>query len=356
MLPNKSSTALSEAAKEPPASQLLDLAASLLDRIVAEPDPGAQLADDLKNYPAFKLFYAKLLAIRESLLALVNGDLSKELHLKGFLPGILKALQGNLRHLTWQAQMIASGDFSQRIDFMGEFSEAFNTMVIQLDENQKQIKEKQAALMRLNEELSTEIELRKMAEISLRQSEESYRQLAITDPLTGIFNRRQFFKLALAELERTCRYKHPLALIIFDLDHFKVVNDTYGHAAGDQVLQAFAGLVGASVRNVDIFARYGGEEFILLAPETSPGDGIATAERLRRQVASAPLLQVPKQIAITISAGVSAFHPPESLVSPPAETLEKLICQADQALYEAKNSGRNQVQSSSFPATLDISV
>ncbi len=96
--------------------------------------------------------------------------------------------------------MIASGDFSQRVDFMGEFSQAFNAMVLQLEENHNRLQAKQDELARINRELSSEVELRKRIEDSLRQSEELYRELAISDPLTGIYNRRHFYQLALTEL------------------------------------------------------------------------------------------------------------------------------------------------------------
>lgn len=321
-----------------------------LDQLISESNPAAALTGDLKDYPAFEHLYNKLLDIREFLLSLVQGDLSGEMHRTGYLAGVLKALQANLRHLTWQTQMIAQGDFSQRVDFMGEFAAAFNSMVIQLEENQKQLQEKQAALSRLNEELRAEIELRKKIEESLRHSKESYRQLAITDPLTGILNRRHFYQLARSEVERSYRYRHPLAVIIFDLDYFKLVNDTYGHAAGDQVLQGIAKVVRRSIRTVDIFARYGGEEFILLLPATGLDAGMIAAERVRGTVAATVLPLKPNRIQITISAGVSALEAPGQPVPAAAEILTQLIGQADQALYEAKNAGRNRVQAFPLPA------
>ncbi len=351
VLPRVAGEAIPAGQGKIPASQLLEVAINSLDQVMNASNPATELAGDLKYYSALNLLYAKFIEIRKFLLNLVKGDLSQELRLKGYLAGVLKAIQANLRHLTWQTQMIASGDFSQRVDFMGEFSEAFNAMVIQLDENQKKIKEKQAELTRLNEELRDEIELRKKTEASLRQSEELYHQLAITDPLTGIFNRRQFYHLARLELHRSCRYHHPLTMIIFDLDHFKQVNDTYGHATGDRVLQAFADLVRNAVRQIDIFARYGGEEFILLLPETNFRPGIAIAERLRRQVAAAPLLLEQNRIQITISVGVSVLDPTGQPILPQPEILDQLISQADQALYEAKKAGRNRVNSFSLTTT-----
>jgi diguanylate cyclase (GGDEF)-like protein len=239
--------------------------------------------------------------------------------------------------------MIASGDFSQRVDFMGDFSTAFNSMVSQLDESQRQIREKETELTRINMELRQEIELRKKTEESLRKSEELYRQLAITDPLTGIYNRRHFFQLAISELQRSQRYSRPLAVIMMDVDYFKRINDCYGHAVGDQVLQELATLIRRDLRVIDIFARYGGEEFIVLLPETDLRSVSATAERLRGKIAGAPLSIEQCQIKITISLGATSFSPTKGLHSGKLETIDALIDLADKALYEAKEAGRNRV-------------
>jgi diguanylate cyclase (GGDEF)-like protein len=326
------------------ASQLLQEAINFLEQAISAPAPATDLPANLKPYPALNDLYANLLELRQFFLALVQGNLSRELPMKGYLAGALKSFQGNLRHLTWQTQMIATGDFSQRVDFMGEFSDAFNSMVIQLDESLQKLNEKEAELTRINGELRQEIELRTMTEESLRRSEELYRQLAITDPLTGIFNRRHFYQLAESELQRSCRYCHPSAVLMIDIDYFKRVNDTYGHAIGDQVLQALAGLVREALRSLDIFARYGGEEFIVLLPETDLRAVRPIAERLCRKIAETPLPIEPNPINITISVGVSAFDPPaKSFPSSKTATLDQLIDLADKALYKAKKAGRNRV-------------
>lgn len=325
-------------------SQLLQEAIIFLEQAISAPTPNADLPANLKPYPALNDLYAKLLGLREFTLALAQGDLSRELRLKGYLAGALKSFHANLRHLTWQTQMIATGDFSQRVDFMGEFSEAFNTMVIQLDESLQKIKEKEAELTGINKELRQEIELRKTTEESLRQSEELYRQLAITDPLTGIFNRRHFYQLSESELQRTCRYGRPLAVMMIDIDYFKKVNDSYGHAIGDQVLQTLASLIREALRTIDIFARYGGEEFIVLLPETQLRDVRPIAERLCRKIAETPVPIEANHISITISVGASAFEPSAQLFpSSKKVTLDQLIDLADKALYEAKETGRNRV-------------
>jgi diguanylate cyclase (GGDEF)-like protein len=327
----------------PGSSQLLQEVAGLLGQVINAPSCNVDLPPYLKPYPALDELYGGLVLLRQGLSALVQGDLSQEIHLKGYLAGALKSLQANLRHLTWQTQMIASGDFSQRVDFMGKFSEAFNAMVVQLDESLQALKAKEADLTRINRELRDEVELRKKTEESLRQSEELYRQLSITDPLTGIFNRRRFYELAMSELQRTCRYGRSLAVIMMDVDHFKQVNDRYGHAVGDRVLQTLAASVRSCLRVVDIFARYGGEEFIVLLPETDLQTAGVTAERLRRNIAGRQMDTDQGQIKITISLGANAFSPPVQTPSPTPETLDYVINFADQALYEAKRSGRNRV-------------
>jgi diguanylate cyclase (GGDEF)-like protein len=331
-----------ELSEQQQAAQLLNKATDFLNQLINDPAPRTDLPANLQPYASLGELSANLRNLRLFLLTLVKGDLTQELGKEGFLAGILKSLQANLRHLTWQTQMIASGDFSQRVDFMGEFSVAFNDMVTRLDESLRQIKEKEAELTRVNQELRQEVELRRRTEESLRQSEELFRQLAVTDPLTGIHNRRYFYQLAKLELERSCRYHHSLAVAMFDVDHFKRVNDHYGHTIGDQVLQSLAGLVRNCLRSNDIFARYGGEEFIMLLPETDLQAASVLADRVRRQVAEKPLVIEPNQITITISVGCSAIDHCVQPRFPQPKTLDLLIDCADKALYQAKRAGRNR--------------
>jgi diguanylate cyclase (GGDEF)-like protein len=330
---------LAELPLESPTAASLPAAVSLVHQVLHNSTAPAAGVAALQLFPELHLFYLHLIELRQFILALAEGNLSAQLTQKGYLAGALKALQANLRHLTWQTQMIASGDFSQRIDFMGEFSQAFNAMVLQLQENHLGLQAKQDELAGINRELCAEIERRQQVEDALRQREELYRQLALSDPLTGIFNRRHFYQLGRTEVRRARRYHRPLAVAIFDIDYFKQVNDSFGHAVGDEVLRAFTRLVQPSVRPVDVFARYGGEEFILLLPETDLAGGLKAADRVRRLVAGNPFDFAKRHIKITVSAGVSALN----FSSVPPAALEQLINQADQALYEAKNTGRNKV-------------
>jgi len=167
--------------------------------------------------------------------------------------------------------------------------------------------------------------------------EEKLRQQARTDPLTGIFNRRHFFELAEKELERARRYRRTLSVLIFDIDHFKLVNDTHGHAVGDQVLCKLTAECQAGLRENDIFARYGGEEFIILLPESDLEQARQMAERIRKILAGTASLEVGSaSISLTVSVGVTSLDD-ENL------GLDELILRADSALYTAKEAGRNCV-------------
>lgn len=170
--------------------------------------------------------------------------------------------------------------------------------------------------------------------------------MATHDPLTGVPNRRMFMSRAQAEIRRCHRYASPLSVVLVDLDRFKAVNDTYGHAVGDQVLVGFCELVSSMVRTPDMFARYGGEEFALLLPETPMAQAREVAERIRVRVRETPLKTDSGDIHISMSAGVARSSPlsPDRMSEPDARlVLEQMLRQADRALYIAKRSGRNMV-------------
>lgn len=167
---------------------------------------------------------------------------------------------------------------------------------------------------------------------------EEVRHLARTDPLTGLYNRRYFFELARRELERTRRAQGSLAVVMLDLDHFKQVNDCFGHQAGDQTLQAVAGLLHENLRTTDVSARFGGEELVVLLPDTEGAGAAAVAERLRRAVARLVLATDGGPLSLTASFGVAAATGDELAIG-----LEPLIARADEACYGAKGRGRDQV-------------
>ena len=165
------------------------------------------------------------------------------------------------------------------------------------------------------------------------RTEERLKQLATTDTLTGVCNRRRFDEMLANEIQRATRFATPLSLILFDIDHFKRVNDTYGHQTGDQVLIQLAVTVGSAIRATDLLARWGGEEFVLLLPGSDQNAARVLAEKLRLRVASQDFSDVDR---ITCSFGVAAWEP--------HDTADALLKKADDALYRAKKNGRNRVE------------
>jgi diguanylate cyclase (GGDEF)-like protein len=166
-------------------------------------------------------------------------------------------------------------------------------------------------------------------------------KLSITDPLTQCFNRGYLMKNLTREIKRSIRYKNNLFIVMSDIDHFKNINDSYGHQAGDLVLKEFASLIMNSFRDeVDWLARYGGEEFILVLPETGRDGAWQAAERLRKKVSDMVIPVKEEKIQITASFGISGFEGHNSVVNISANTL---IEQADKCLYQAKREGRNRV-------------
>ncbi|HET6315422.1 MAG TPA: sensor domain-containing diguanylate cyclase [Chloroflexota bacterium] len=160
-------------------------------------------------------------------------------------------------------------------------------------------------------------------------------RLATTDPLTGLRNYRQFHELLNQEVQRARRMEYPLGLVIMDLDHFKLINDKHGHPAGDQALRQVADALGDRLRRTDVIARLGGEEFGAILPSTTLEEVGIVAEKIRTAVEQLPLL--PDGMAITVSVGGA------SLAADSVDA-QQLVSSADQALYQAKRNGRNQVR------------
>ncbi len=176
----------------------------------------------------------------------------------------------------------------------------------------------------------------KRIETLLQQQNEKLIELSSIDTLTGIFNRRILFERLDYELKRVERTKKPLSVIIMDIDHFKQVNDDYGHLVGDQVLTQVARLLQQSVRKTDIVGRYGGEEFLIILPDCSAAEGSKVAEKIRTAVQDAVF---DSDLKVTISGGVAEYKD---------QSIEKLVDDADNYLYEAKQKGRNKI----LPAVL----
>jgi diguanylate cyclase (GGDEF)-like protein len=171
----------------------------------------------------------------------------------------------------------------------------------------------------------------------LRQTETALRKLATTDGLTGVANRRHFFYLAEAELARVQRFRRPAAILLLDLDHFKIINDTHGHAAGDAVLKTFAKTTRDALRKVDRLGRIGGEEFAVLLPGSDIDEARRFAERLRERVAERKTSIAHHRVVVTVSIGIAIMRPAD--LGPRA-----VLQRADVALYRAKAAGRDRVE------------
>ena len=177
-------------------------------------------------------------------------------------------------------------------------------------------------------------------EKSLRDANTQIERLSVTDPLLGIFNRRYLHTGLRQEIARARRYQRPLAIAIADLDHFKAINDRYGHQTGDAVLQHVVSLAQSALRQqTDWIARYGGEEFVIVLPETDANGAVVVAQRIRNRCMETPAVLSAGRICVTASFGVAALD--AWVVSD--DDGDALLQEADKALYQSKNSGRNQV-------------
>lgn len=275
-----------------------------MQSVLKDRNPKPLPPEDLSD-PAVVELYACLADLRAFVTYLLEGDLGYSSGHKGYLAGSLKSLQANLRHLTWQTKRIAQGDFSQKVDFMGEFSAAFNEMALQLKETRQQLEE-----------------ARRISELR-----------ADTDGLTGLYNHVFLMKTLENETASASRYRHPLSVILLDIDHFKKFNDTYGHQTGDAVLKSVSDILHSSLRQVDTAGRYGGEEFLLILPNTDHAGAMELAERIRHLIETTP--HTSAGLKVTISAGVASWDDKRPV---------DLIQQADALMYEAKRNGRNQVR------------
>ena len=165
----------------------------------------------------------------------------------------------------------------------------------------------------------------------MKRSQDELRVASLTDGLTGLYNRRYLFQRLTSEIDLVNRYGHPLSIVLFDLDHFKTVNDTYGHGAGDEVLIQVAAALGDCIRDVDVAGRYGGEEFLLILPHSDASDAMDVAERIRVKLKEKAWPQ--PRLQVTISGGIRQYS---------GESLDEFVEAADRKLYEAKEAGRDR--------------
>lgn len=215
------------------------------------------------------------------------------------------------------------------------FSDEERRMIIELfdvlrvaEESEARFRELENRMLSLQREnLDLTVKNRTLSEVSSR------------DALTGLYNRCYVIEKLDSEINRALRHGSPMALLMLDVDHFKQINDTYGHSTGDQVLQAIGQLLRDSCRVYDVPGRYGGEEFCIVLPETKLGNTTVVAERIRTKLASASLKAGDAALSVTASIGIAGIDETGGALSP-----ADLIDRADRALYRAKDRGRNRVE------------
>lgn len=234
----------------------------------------------------------------------------------------LRATRADLAHIP-VIMLTAEGDANRKVEVLDRGASDYVTKPF----NEKEL----LARVRVHYRL-------KVLQDELREANLRLESLAVTDGLTGLFNRRYFDSLLINEMQRTLRYKTPLSVVLLDLDHFKQVNDTYGHPMGDEVLRNVSRIVAASVRATDSVARYGGEEIAVVLTQTDAEGAAEVAERLRVQIAECAHTHEGDTIHKTASLGIASFSGSGDPISP-----EALLNRADRALYRAKHAGRNQV-------------
>lgn len=292
---------------------------------------------DLKQVQELLLYLEQ---VQNHLAGLARGNISDAVSLGGYTGALLREMQENLHHVTWKARQLTVGDFSCDAGCMGELSEAFEVMGKTLQAAMARLEQQKQDLTALSENLRKEVDARSAMEKNLRREQARLQKLASTDPLTGIANRRYFFQAAIRELERIRRTKSPACLAMLDIDHFKALNDSLGHNAGDKALRQIAKIITGIVRPYDVVGRYGGDEFIFLFPEISRDQAHTLLERLRDSVEKANISTGKGTLNITVSIGLIEMEVEKKISG---ATLDRIIKCADDALYKAKGQCRNHI-------------
>lgn len=278
--------------------------------------------DGLAHDEAASQLRDALVQIRAFVRCLAEGDVTEELDVRGPIAGSLKSLCSSLKHMTWQAKEIAAGDLSQRIDFLGDFSVAFNEMAERLGIVLSELRTRECELSDTN--------------VSLLVAQTELVEQASHDPLTRLLNRRSLAEQWAVEAARSNRLSETITVMVADLDSFKCINDQYGHEAGDTVLVSFARSLIQTLRASDIACRLGGDEFAMLLPGTTLDRGALVAERILCAFEHAALPCALTACAHTASIGLAEYPSHGS-------TLQAMLGAADAALYRAKGGGGNRI-------------
>ncbi len=287
-----------------PVFGLVEIAPSLSLIVVAE----RERADIYQAWTAFRDIFLMLIAGLTLLVALVAWRMGR-------------SIVTPLESLTTAAARIADGDLSiqlpvRRRDELGHLTQVFNQMADNLRHSHQEFETASLALVKQNQLLGT---------------------LSITDSLTGLYNRKKLDDILADQLARYQRNQRQFSVLLLDIDHFKILNDNYGHLAGDYVLARVAKTFSQSIRSIDYAARYGGEEFVIVLPETSLSAAQEMAERIRAKIQTASYEFNGESITVTLSVGVADSRQCD-------DTAYAIVARADKMLYEAKRAGRNQVR------------
>jgi len=243
-------------------------------------------------------------------------------------------------HLLRSIQSLINAQFTSADPFSKE-------LLIRLTHGLEQFKEKSDSLLREKDTIVNElIESKKLLEKYSNNLEEMVEQrteilkwLSITDPLTGLYNRRYFIEQIELEFKRSKRYNRDLSLLMLDIDHFKAVNDNYGHQVGDIVLRKISSIIINQLRDSDLAFRYGGEEFMVILPETKPDDAMNVAKRMKQEIMDTEHAYRNLNFKVTASIGIVSIKDMLGRF----ETVDDIIKKVDDNLYKAKNSGRNTI-------------
>jgi len=289
---------------EHPVFGLVEISQALSVLVVAERDR----ADIYQAWIVFRNMFLALMAGLTLLVALVAWRMGR-------------SIVTPLESLTTAADRIADGDLSIQLpiirsDELGHLTRVFNLMADNLRHSHQEFEAASLALQKQNKLLET---------------------LSITDSLTGLYNRKKLDDILTDQFARYKRNQRPFVVLLIDIDHFKKLNDTYSHLAGDYVLSSVAKTFTRSIRSIDYAARYGGEEFVIVLPETKISSALEMAERIRTQVQTTSYAFKGQSIAVTLSVGVADSRQSD-------DTAYAIIARADEMLYEAKRAGRNQVR------------
>lgn len=267
--------------------------------------------DFIRENETFKQIFAILRATQDFCDALRKGDVDHLTKTKGYTISQLKAVQMELRNLIWQMKEIGKGQDYAETSSNTNLTSSFNSMM---------------------ENLTTKIQ-------NLRQSRKDYQEISSRDPLTGALNRNALNKEFIESINNAFKKNHSCALFYMDIDFFKKINDTYGHATGDNILKAFVARISECKRDTDLCCRLGGEEFLVLLPDIIESFVPNIDERFRKEICDKPIDTPTGPLSLTYSAGVTYFTPEAEITE---KELSETINFADYLLYEAKHSGRNK--------------